>query len=95
MATFVSSGTNTGGGCKMSGHCFDRRRIYDLDYFLRGGFERRKGAWNKQAGEDDLLGMDRSQTRHSYHLRLEVPRGKTRRGGTEKHNTTKEHYIWL
>ncbi len=73
----------------------DRRRIYDLDYFLGGGIERRKGAWSRQAGEDDPLGGDRSRTRHSYPLRFEVPRGKKRRGGTEKHNTTKEHYIWL
>jgi hypothetical protein len=73
----------------------DRRRIYSLDYFLGGGIERRKGAWSRQAGEDDPLGGDRSRTRHSYPLRFEVPRGKKRRGGTEKHNTTKEHYIWL
>ncbi len=79
----------------MSDHCFDRRRIYDLDYFLRGGIERRTGAWNEQAGEDDPLGRDRSRTRHSYPLRLEVPRGKNRRGGTEGHNTPRGHYIWL
>ena len=95
MATFVSSGTRTGGGCKMSDHCIDRRRIYDLDYFLRGGIERRKGAWNKQADEDHPLGRDRSRARHSYHLRLEVPRGKKRWDGTERHNTAKGHYIWL
>jgi hypothetical protein len=73
----------------------DHRRIYSLDYFLGGGIERRKGAWSRQAGEDDPLGGDRSRTRHSDPLRFEVPRGKKRRGGTEKHNTTKEHYIWL
>lgn len=75
-------------------HC-DRRRTYDLDYFLGGGIERRKGAWSGQAGNDDPLGRDRSRTSHSYPLRFEVPRGKKRRGGTERHNTTKEHYIWL
>jgi hypothetical protein len=46
-------------------------------------------------GEDDPLGGDRSRTRHSYPLRLEVHRGKKRRGKTEGYNTTKEHYIWL
>lgn len=73
----------------------DRRRIYNLDYFLGGGIERRKGAWSRQVGKDDPLGRDRSRTNHSYPLRFEVPRGKKRRGGTERHNTTKEHYIWL
>jgi hypothetical protein len=75
-------------------HC-NHRRIYDLDYFLGGGIERRKGAWSRQVGEDDPLGGDRSRTRHSYPLRLEVHRGKKRRGKTEGYNTTKEHYIWL
>ena len=75
-------------------HC-DRRLIYDLDYFLGGGVERRKGAWSRQAGKDDPLGRDRSRTSHSYHLRPEVPRGKKLRGGTGGHKTTKEHYIWL
>ena len=75
-------------------HC-DRRRIYDLDYFLGGGIERRKGAWSRQAGKDDRLSRDRGRTSHSYPLRFEVPRGKKRRGGTERHNTTRKHYIWL
>jgi hypothetical protein len=72
-----------------------RRRIYDLDYFLGGGIERRKGAWSREAGKDAPLGRDRSRTSHSYPLRFEVSRGKKRRGETEGHNTTKKHYIWL
>ena len=75
-------------------HC-DRRRIYNLDYFLGGGIERRKGVWSRQVGKDDPLDRDRSLTSHSYPLRHEVSRGKKRRGGTERHNTTKKHYIWL
>ena len=75
-------------------HC-DRRCIYDLDYFLGGGVERRKGAWSRQAGKDDPLGRDRSRTSHSYHLRPEVPRDKKHRGGTGGRNTAKGHYIWL
>ena len=79
----------------MSDHRFDRRRIYDLDYFLRGGIERRKGAWSKHAGVDDPLGRERSRINHSYHLRLEVQRGKKWRGGTERDKTAEGHYIWL
>lgn len=75
-------------------HC-DRRRIYDLDYFLGGGIERRKGPWSRQVGKDDPLDRDRSRTSHSYPLRHEVSRSKKPRGGTERHNTTKKHYIWL
>ena len=79
----------------MSPQHYDRRLTYDLDYFLGGGIERRKGAWSRQAGKDDRLGRDRSLTSHSYPLRFEVPRGKKRRGGTERHNTAKKYYIWL
>ena len=79
----------------MSDQSIDRRRTYDLDYFLRGGIERRKGAWNKQAGEDHPLGRERSRTRHSYPLTADVTRGKRRRGRVEGHNTPLRHYIWL
>ena len=75
-------------------HC-DRRHIYDLDYFLGGGIERRKDAWSRKAGKDDPLGKDRSRTSDSYPLRFEVPRGNKRRGGTEGDNTPRGHYIWL
>ena len=95
MATSVSSGIMRGGVCKMSDQSIDRRRTYDLDYFLRGGIERRKGAWNKQAGEQDPLGRDRSRTRHCYPVTFDLTRGKKRRGRTEGHNTTRGHYIWL
>lgn len=95
MATFVSSGIRTGGGCKMSDHSIDRRRLYDLDYFLRGGIERRKGAWNKEADEDHPLDRDRSRTRHSYPLTVDLTRGKKRRGRREGPNTPRGHYIWL
>ena len=79
----------------MSDHRFDRRRIYDLDYFLRGGIERRKGAWNNHADVDDQLDRKRSRTNHSYHLRLEVPRGKKLRGETKRDKTAEGRYIWL
>ena len=75
-------------------HC-DRRRIYNLDYFLGGGIERRIGAWSRQVDKGEPLGRDRSRTSHAYPLKFEVPRGKKRRGGTDRHKTTKKHYIWL
>ena len=79
----------------MSDHSIDRRRIHDLDYFLRGEIERRKGAWNKQADKDHPLDRDRSRTRHSYPLTVDLTRGKKQRGRMEEHNTPRGHFIWL
>ena len=49
----------------MSAPYHDRRRIYDLDYFLRGGVERRRGSWGGRAAKDRRLVEDSRQIRHS------------------------------
>ena len=43
----------------MSADPNDRRKIYDADYFVDGGVERRKGDWERRSGRDRRFLIER------------------------------------
>lgn len=43
----------------MSARPDDRRQTYDLDYFVNGGLEKRKGRWQRRQNEDNRSVMNR------------------------------------
>jgi hypothetical protein len=57
----------------------ERRRTYDLDYFLKGGVERRKGPWRLSPITDRRLGKERRKAMPTLDYR-----GPERRSGLER-----------
>jgi hypothetical protein len=57
----------------------DRRHTYDLDYFLKGGIERREGPWRRRLITDRRSGKDRRKAMHTLDYR-----GPERRSGLER-----------
>lgn len=49
----------------MSNPRYERRRIYDLDYFLHGGVERRGGGWSGDVAKVIGAAEDPRQIHHS------------------------------
>lgn len=80
----------------MSASFNDRRQIYDLDYFLNGGIERREGPWRKQPTTDRRSGKDRRKAMHNLEYSGPERRsGFERRSGIDRRKTLERHYIWL
>ena len=74
----------------------DRRHIYDLDYFLNGGIERRGGSWRKRPITDRRSGKDRRKAMHSLdYSGPERRSGIERRSEIDRRKTSARHYIWL
>ena len=57
----------------------ERRRIYNLDYFFKGGVERRKAPWRLSPITDMRLDKDRRKAMHSLDYR-----GPERRSGLKR-----------
>ena len=68
----------------MSADRSDRRQTYDLDHFADGGFERRKGPWNRRSVKDRRLGTDRRLSSGFDYGGIERRSGKEMRSGKER-----------
>ena len=72
---------------------YDRRQIYDTDYFLNGGIERRKGAWERRSGKQRRSGRDRRLTFDPKYMYTPERRSGVdrrvgeRRGSLDRHKT--------
>jgi len=74
----------------------ERRHTYDLDYFLKGGIERRKGPWRLSPITDRRSGKDRRKAMHTLDYRGPERRsGLERRSGIGRRKTSGGHSIWL
>ena len=81
---------------RMSVFSDERRSTYDLDYFLKGGFERRKGPWRLSPITDRGLGKDRRKAmRTVYYLGPEKRTGIDRRKRKDSRKSPVGHFIWL
>ena len=63
---------------------WDRRQVYDLDYFANGGLERRSGPWGRRSSRDRRSGTDRRLVGDSEYTGPERRRGIERRTGKER-----------
>lgn len=63
----------------MSTSANDRRQIYDLDYFAKGGTERRTGPWRTHSISGRRSCQDRRKTMHILDYA-----GPERRSGMER-----------
>jgi len=80
----------------MSAFFNDRRYIYNVDYFLNGGIERRGGCWRKRPLTDRRSGEDRRKAMLSLdYSGPERRSGLERRSVIDRRKTSERHYIWL
>ncbi|MBW2072908.1 MAG: hypothetical protein JRI89_16895 [Deltaproteobacteria bacterium] len=63
---------------------WDRRQAHDLDYFINGGVERRRGPWDRRCGRDRRSGVERRMNNLSANQDSERRTGNDRRRGIER-----------
>jgi hypothetical protein len=73
----------------------DRRKIYDLDYFLNGGIEKRKGAWcGYFIGDSGRANC----SNYSYPTKLshmDLKGGKVNSNRLDHKKITDQHFVWF